>query len=171
MKARGRRRPVGLRFFVWLTLLFGLAAGSCGGAAELSSPDLHAGADVCHRCGMMVGDARFVGALVWRDDRGHVSKVLFDDIGEMLLEEAPPGEHVFYAHSFDGEGWIDARTATFLHSSEIMTPMATGVLAFAGRAAAEQFSLSRTGVVVSFDEARRLAHDDALGVAATATAP
>lgn len=143
----------------------------CGKPEPLTPPTLHLGADVCARCGMMVSEKRFAGAMVVRDQAGRVNRRLFDDVGEMLLAETPDEEHRFYAVDFSTDQWIDADAAIYVHSRGVMTPMATGVIAFVEKHKASDFAKNHNGDIYSFVEARRLAAEKKLGVDASASPP
>lgn len=151
---------------VFVSLLVG-----CGKPEPMTPPTIHLGADVCARCGMMLSEKRFAGALVVRDESGRVDRRLFDDVGEMLMANIPSQEHRFYAIDFSTGEWTDADDAAFVHSRSVMTPMATGVVAFGNKDKANAFAQSHDGEVYSFAAARQLAGEEKLGVDEDATAP
>lgn len=46
----------------------------------------------------------------------------------------------WYVHDFETESWLDAETATFVRATDLRTPMASHLAAFADRARAEAFA-------------------------------
>ena len=154
-----------------VTLLSMSLAGCGGGAEKLSPPEVRLGVDACAACGMMLADARFVGALAFRDDSGAVQRLVYDDVGEMLAVDPPPGEHRFYVMAFDTGAWVPAEDATFVYSDSVMTPMATGVVAFADPTTSKAFAAAHAGVVMTLAQGRARAADGDLRVGPDARSP
>lgn len=135
-----------------LLSLAAVALTACGEEADASKPpDLKLGKDTCHRCGMMISEERHAAALV--DKKGDAQ--LFDDTGEMLMtaqEEGVNDRHV-WVHDFDsGSTWIDGTKAFYVASKNVMTPMGTGVVAFAERRKAEVLATAQAGTTMDWNE-------------------
>ena len=138
-------------------LVLGLSslAGCTAEDAELRPPVMHYGEDACDICSMIISEDRFSSAITVR--RGsRVSHLLFDDVGEMLAAPRPAADEMrWWSHDAGTRQWIDAETAVFLFSEKLMTPMGTGVAAYATKEAAEQARTVWPGEIVEFTEARR----------------
>ena len=83
------------------------------------------GKTTCAHCSMLVGDKRYAAQAEADGER-----LFFDDLGCMVLwNEDHKASHV-WAHRADGEGWVEASTATFAVGAR--TPMGFGVEARSG---------------------------------------
>lgn len=138
-----------LRWILTL-LLSGLLLVGCGGADADQPPTIAYGRDVCGRCGMIISEERHAAGLV--DTRGE--QEVFDDAGEMIaqVQEEGLGDRRVWVHDFDSLEWIDGTTAFYVASPEVTTPMATGLVAFSTREAAESFGSQNAGTVMTWDE-------------------
>lgn len=157
---RGERVvPVnGYALMRWLTLtiliLGALLVVACGGkAAADQPPSLNVGRDTCDHCRMLISEARFASGLV--DPKGE--QRVFDDLGEMVsvLQEEGVGEQRVWVHDFQTSEWLDGTAAAYAATSDVITPMGSGLLAFETREAAEQFMREHQGMVMSWDEVMR----------------
>lgn len=120
-----------------LTLL--LLAG-CSRTDIDAPPTVHYGESMCAECGMIVSDERFASAIIIRDDRGRLDTIVFDDVGDQVIyEKARPELDIVrrWVHDYATSAWIPAESAYFVKAATIRTPMASGIVAFADRAAAE----------------------------------
>lgn len=123
-------------------ILLAPALSGCEGRPLSGPPDLRLGHDPCVECGMLISEDRCSSALLIHRD-GRREHLLFDDIGCMLdiEREGIEGATVLqrFVHDHDSRQWLDADTATFLIADpdRLPTPMASGMVAYAGRAAAE----------------------------------
>lgn len=93
-------------------------------------PSIAVGSDTCDHCNMVISDARF--AATWREANGKPAR--FDDIGcmvSMYHEMMPANGTQFWVHSYLDETRLTANEATFVVSSEIVTPMSYGFAAVA----------------------------------------
>jgi copper chaperone NosL len=107
-------------------------------------PVIRYGAEPCTQCGMIIDDARFAAA--WSRPGGAARH--FDDIGCLVTDigaHPPPSDARLLVHDYESEAWLDARTAVFVVSPQIRTPMAYGTAAFETAAAAERLSLAVDG--------------------------
>jgi copper chaperone NosL len=133
----------------WLVLvLLGLALAACGGGqGGLQPPQIFYGEDTCAKCGMIISDPKFAAALLTTDRESRK----YDDIGCMLDDYVQYGLNVAasYVHDYNSEAWLDAKAAFFVEA-DVHTPMASGLVAFGERAAAEAFAPGAD--VMTFDE-------------------
>lgn len=128
-------------------LLFVLAA--CAAETDLSKPpEILYGQDPCDQCGMIINEPRFAAS--YTTVSGDVRR--FDDLGGMLVYDQQHNEnvHIYWVHDFNNEEWIDAATASIVHSPDLITPMAWGLAAFTNQEEAEQFAAKHNGSVTTF---------------------
>jgi copper chaperone NosL len=126
-----------------------LLAG-CGKPDLSQPPTIRLGEEACAYCRMIISDQRFAAAIV--DEAGEASK--FDDIGclvEYADEHVPLGA-VSWVGGFDGRKWLDAREATFVYSSRIVSPMNHGLAAFADARAAAMLATDPGSQILRFTE-------------------
>jgi copper chaperone NosL len=131
-----------------------LFSGCNQSSKEITAPSIHFGQDVCAKCAMIISDERFAGAIGLRR-KGRVEHLFFDDVGEML--EYDPGQHEeirWYATSAVSRQWLDAETAFFLHSDNLITPMGTGIGAYSTREEASRAQEEHGGTILSFADLR-----------------
>jgi copper chaperone NosL len=123
--------------------LVALGLGGCGGAAKSDGPPrLVYGEDICERCRMAINDERHAGAIVAGD-----ATQRFDDVGELIVAAQEQGEteRKIWVHDFESKEWLDGTTATYVWMPSRVTPMATGIVAFAEPARAEAFAAEQGG--------------------------
>ncbi len=115
-------------FIIIVAVLTGLLTYSC----TVKPEPLHYGTDQCHACKMTLIDKKFGAELVTR--KGKVYK--FDDLNCMInflnsgyLEEREIAHRLVIDYAQPGK-LVDATQAFYLKSSEIRSPMASGVAAF-----------------------------------------
>lgn len=132
------KRIVALLLGVMLVLV---ACGANQGTPE--PPKIHYGEDVCSDCGMIINDARFAGAYAIEKEPGRFESYIFDDVGDMLahMQKNQTLKAVeWWVHDFNSEEWIAAKTASYVVSDQIKSPMNHGIAAFAKQADAEAFA-------------------------------
>ena len=132
--------------------LFVLAALSgCSRNEGTAPPIVHYGEDVCALCAMIVSDERFAAAIVAPGD-GERFVALYDDIGDMLVHEEAMAKvgAVMWVHDFDTSEWIKAQEAFYCAQSDLVTPMASGIAAFATRDAAQRVATEYSGSVADY---------------------
>jgi nitrous oxide reductase accessory protein NosL len=137
-----------------LAIVVAAFAGCAQSPQEITAPKIHFGQDMCAKCSMIISDERHAGAIGIRKD-GRISYLLFDDVGEML--EYDPGESdetKWFATSGITREWLDAETAVFLHSERLLTPMGTGVGAYANLEEASAVQVEFGGEFLTFQELR-----------------
>jgi copper chaperone NosL len=96
---------------------------------------------------MIINEPRF--ATSYTTTNGDVRR--FDDLGGMLVYDQKHQEkvHIYWAHDFNSEEWLNAADASIVYSPELVTPMAWGLAAFANQADAEQFAADNNGTVTT----------------------
>ena len=118
-----------------IMLLSVVLAACVQGSTELAPPDIRYGEDVCAQCNMIISDERFASAVAYEVGPGRYETAAFDDIGDMLdWAAAHPDQPLvaWYVHDYESKEWTDATTATYVVTDQVATPMASGILAFAG---------------------------------------
>lgn len=135
-------------------------AAACGVAAD-GPPEIVVDRTACSHCGMLVSDPGYAAA--YRAPGGEAR--VFDDIG-CLLEavrvdrgsrlQADGPQLRFWLHDFAGGDWIDGRSAVFVGSPALHTPMGGGLIALRDRVAALDYAARHQGrVIESIDELMR----------------
>ncbi len=108
--------------------------------------------DICAFCRMAISEKRYAAELIDHDR----SAFKFDDIGCMIHFAERHGwiEHppLRFVHDYDSASWIEAGRARFVSSSEIPSPMASGLLAVRDTARAEQYAARFHGRVLELAE-------------------
>jgi copper chaperone NosL len=134
-------------------------------AACAAAPEpVHWGVEACAHCQMVISDERFAGQVV--DRRGKTYK--FDAIECMagfLNEGAVSGDDVHSVWVADGpDGWVEAGTATFVHSPSVRTPMGGGFTAHVTPSAAAAYAAEVDGELLTWsavvERARHTPHTD-----------
>ena len=142
--------------WVWVVLVCALALllVSCSrGQTEIKPPEIRYGEDKCADCDMIISEPRFAAAAVHEVGSGTYESLLFDDIGDLLryMKENPDLKYAAsYVHDYDTEAWVDATKATFVQSSEVRTPMASGLLASDTAAKAQALATQFNGTVMDW---------------------
>ncbi|MBL9140699.1 MAG: nitrous oxide reductase accessory protein NosL [Phycisphaerae bacterium] len=140
--------------FALLGLALAAALGGCEPAIEDGPPKLRLGRDECTECGMSIVEGKSSAATVATID-GQRAELLWDDIGCMLdWERDNPAVPVLarYVHDHGTEAWTDALTAHFVLSPKIITPMASGLVAFEFSDSAQAAHAANGGVVLSWGD-------------------
>ena len=119
-------------FAVFVTLM-GVTSCSPG---EPEPVEIVLNEENCSFCRMAVSQREFAAEVVTVSG----SLDTFDDIGclvKWMKEHQPAASAGVFVVDFDDGSWIGARTAAYLHSEDLPTPMSSGLAAFKGRASAE----------------------------------
>ena len=135
-----------MRTFLALGVLPLLLSG-CGRNLD-EPPKVRLGEEVCAHCGMIISDQRFSCAITLKN--GEVKK--YDDFGCLLRDYDETEAHKVWVHKYDGEGWLDAKTAWFVQSKLIASPMASGIAALDSEEAARKLAGEVKGEVKRFDQ-------------------
>lgn len=128
-----------------------LALVACSSDPLSGPPQIKLGRSECAACGMIISEDRCSSALLVEHE-GVREYRLYDDIGCMLDDERDAGSRPTlerYVHDYERRVWIDASRATFLFTQRdaIVTPMGSGIVAFADRADAERANQAHAGDV------------------------
>jgi copper chaperone NosL len=147
-----------MRNFVTIIIMIALLLTACTArAAQPAPPEIHYGEDMCAGCGMIINDARFASAYAVEQEPGRFASFVFDDIGDMLahMQKDQSRKAVnWWVHDYTSEEWIDARTAFFVMSDQIKTPMNHGIAAFATESAAARFAAGIGAKTINWDDLR-----------------
>lgn len=144
-----------------------LALAGCDRAPLHGPPALRLGRDECRECGMIISEDRCCSALLL-ERAARREYALFDDLGCMLDAERAglDGAAIVERHVHDhaGGGWLAAESAVYLltTSDKLVTPMASGMIAFADRNAAHSAQAAHGGELLDYralGEARRAWHE------------
>lgn len=151
-----------IRSLAWFALLVAtLVLTACGGGqAPLEAPTIYYGEDVCDQCNMIISDERFAAATIVETSEGRTDSRVFDDIGGMFLYHSKHPELKVlarYVHDFETKEWLSAEDAFFVHSEEIHSPMAHGVIACTTRERAERLAGQFNGQVLDYEGVLALA--------------
>lgn len=128
-------------------LALGLSA--CGDEASADEPpEITYGETVCDHCHMIIMEERYAAGLTKEDG----DKLVFDDIGDMVsvVREQQLDPARIWVHDYNSVEWIDGAKATYVASMHVTTPMASGVVAFEDRQAAEAFAAENDGEVMDW---------------------
>ncbi|HLB25199.1 MAG TPA: nitrous oxide reductase accessory protein NosL [Nitrospirota bacterium] len=121
-------------------------AGAAAGQAAKAPVEVPA-ETYCAECGMRVrGDGlRFASEIILKDGKVRC----FCDVGDMLIhyEVHKKKEDIaaIYVKDYVTGAWAEGREAYYLADAKVVTPMRFGILAFAGREAAEKFKAGKGG--------------------------
>jgi copper chaperone NosL len=140
--------PKGLMLLLLVSMA--MAAG-CGEETRADQPpEIEYGVDVCSRCNMIISEERYAGGVV--DENGDA--LVFDDIGEMIfvLQEEGLNDRRVWVHDANTLEWINGTEAFFVASDDVVTPMGSGVTAFAEKADADTFAAENAGKVMMWEE-------------------
>jgi nitrous oxide reductase accessory protein NosL len=127
-----------------LVSIAALLISGCGGAAG-GPPEIILDRTACDHCLMLISDPAYSAAL-----QIDSQMVVFDDIGCLLAklaEEDSLGEAQVWVHDIDSGRWLSAADAVFVRSSQISTPMASGIVAVEDHAAATELASQREGEI------------------------
>jgi copper chaperone NosL len=141
-----------------------LAVSGCGRPDDddLGPPQIRFGQDTCHACGMIIEDERYAAAVVTVGGNGLTEKHAFDDIGEMLEFVAPTGivTERRYVRDASTRKWLDAASATFVKTSDLKTPMGSGIAAYADAQSAQAaIAAHGGGVIIARNSSSATSHD------------
>lgn len=118
-----------------------LVAG-CGRGALSGPPEIRLGRDECDECNMLIAEDRCSCALLI-ERAGRRDHARFDDVGCLLDYEhqTPPDVRIVegFVRDHGSRAWVPIAQAWFLlsESSELATPMGSGIVAFADRTGVE----------------------------------
>jgi len=136
-----------LRVLIAVAAVVGL--GCAGGA--VGPPRIEIDRTACAHCGMLVSDAVFSSAYRIDDRPARV----FDDLACLVTDlrrTGRVGAATVWVHDAANGEWMDGRTAAFVRSPSVRTPMNGGVLAYRDEAAARRAAAApEARVLLSFE--------------------
>jgi len=145
-----------------LALALALAAllPACRRAETSGPPSIQLGSDECGACGMLVMEDRCSCALLIEEE-GHRSHLVFDDLGCLLDYRTDHPESVVVAafvHDYGTGEWVAGADAHYIFgvSDTVITPMASGIIAFATVDGAGQRQATSGGEVTDYDRLNKL---------------
>lgn len=113
-------------------------------------PSIRYGEDLCDACLMHVSERRFAAA--YETPAGEVRR--FDDVGDLLAFRRTRAEDVAatWVHDLPTQEWVRAERARFVVAPDVVTPMGSGIVAFAAPRDAAAFAAVNGGRVRTFGE-------------------
>lgn len=142
-------------------VVFAVALTACGsGPAQTEPPKIYYGEDICDECSMIISDERFAAATIVEVSEGRTESRIFDDIGGMFLYHIKHPELKVlarYVHDYETREWLTAEDAFFVHSEDVHSPMAHGVIACKTRGQAERLAGQFNGQVLTYNDLVALA--------------
>jgi copper chaperone NosL len=139
------------RILLMLTVALALTLGGCGDSVDPDEPpEIRYGVDVCTHCGMIISEEAYAAGLVSSDGE----TAIFDDIGEMIdvVQDEGVNERRVWVKDFESLEWLDGIRSFYVLSDTLITPMGSGVVAFADRPDAEAFADEHAGTVMTWEE-------------------
>lgn len=129
-------------------LVAALMAVGCQRRGAEAPPKIRYGQEACVACRMLITEERFAAAV-----DTPAETVVFDAI-ECLVRWVAAGAEArrIWVHDHDSSAWLDGRTAWFVHSRELVTPMGAGLVAFATEQAARGLAGRLQGEVLRFEQ-------------------
>ena len=115
-------------------------------------PQIRYGQHACAECRMLINEERFAAAVDTTD-----GTVAFDAV-ECLVRWLADGGTArrVWVHDYDSSAWLAGRTAWFVRSRELATPMGAGLVALATEQAARELGSRIQGDVLRFEELPRI---------------
>jgi copper chaperone NosL len=138
-----------MKYLLMLLAIMGLGVIpiDCGKNISANRPtDIRYGVDACDECRMIINESRF--ATAYRGQDGQPRR--FDDIGCMVLYLHQHDEHVkaYWVHDYQANKWMRGKSAYFVHSDSLYTPMGYGIVAMADEENAQLLANAHQGNVV-----------------------
>ncbi|MCC3358023.1 nitrous oxide reductase accessory protein NosL [Bacillus sp. REN16] len=138
-----------MKFKILITILLIFILGACGND-HFEPAKINVNVDSCFTCSMGIQDEQASAQTI--DTDGTPNK--FDDIGCMMtyFQENKDQIKIGYVHDHDTKEWIELDTAFFVQSSENVTPMSYGLIAFSSESAAKEWQEKNGGDLYSTDQ-------------------
>lgn len=149
-----------------MLVLFLIAACGAPAVTPATPPEIVYGEDVCNHCGMIINDDRFAAAVVIETQPNRYEHRIFDDIGDMFafardLAANDDAKIVsYFVHDYASREWLHAADAHFVKADPALTPMGSGLAAFANKEEANAQAQLWHGTLLTFDDARHQAVAD-----------
>jgi copper chaperone NosL len=131
-------------------VMAGFVLSACASGGVGGPPEINYGRDICIECGMIIDDPRLAAA--YHLDDG--SEKIFDDLGGLIVNGRESGELSeadVWVSDFDNEVLIEARSAYFVPTLGVVSPMGHGILAFSDLSRAETMASELDGEVIRWD--------------------
>ncbi|RPJ76583.1 MAG: hypothetical protein EHM24_01960 [Acidobacteria bacterium] len=152
---RDRRRSLHPAFCIghWAFCIVHFAFLSACANGPPSPVSLDTSNDACARCRMAVSDRHFAAQIVAPGEE----PIFFDDLGclrEHLAAASTrfPREAVVYVADHRTGEWVDARRAVFTRRPDLVTPMASGLIAHQDTSSVREDPAATGGVTVAAGE-------------------
>jgi copper chaperone NosL len=137
-----------------LLLVAALLLPACGDDPLEGPPTLRPGRDECVECGMLLAEDRCCAAALIEVD-GVREHRLFDDLGCLIDWGNDRSEERIlsqFARDYATREWVEVDEAVFLHDASILTPMASGLVAFRAGGEAAQAAAGPGGTLLRWPE-------------------
>jgi len=156
MKPVSHRHNFSLKALFVLSLSIGIAMSSC---SKSEPRPVEYGKDQCAHCRMAVSDEKFGSEAIM-----NTGKMFVFDAPECMIAWYESGsvqktdvQSLWVTEFIHPETLIDARTASYLESDMIHSPMGLNVAAFRDKESAERARINFVGAIRTFDEVVELA--------------
>lgn len=140
---------------VLMALVMEVSITACGNADSERPPEISYGRDICIECGMIIDDPRFAAIY----DLADGTEKKFDDLGGLVLHGREHRELEtarVWVSDFEQERLIDAKTAYYVPTLGVVSPMGHGILAFEEASRAERLAADLDGEVITWDLVKKL---------------
>lgn len=107
--------------------------------------------EVCSHCRMAISELSYSGQVVSEDG----SVAFFDDLGclaRAIREGRAADTSAVFVADYPAGGWLPAGSAIFVRSSQLPTPMRSGVVAFASEEQARVAAAELQGEVMGWEQ-------------------
>ncbi len=119
-----------------------LTIPSCGRNDVDAPPPIVLGDSTCQECGMIISDERFATSTIIENERGY-QPLLFDDFNCQIKFERKFKDLKIvnrWSHEHAESTWIKSEVGWFVYSTQIRSPMASGLAMFETKSQAEAFA-------------------------------
>ena len=138
-----------IRRYAGMTVLLVTVVACSGGRPEPIEFTLNE--ENCSFCRMAVSQREFAAQVVTAAGAFDT----FDDIGclrDWIKEQHPPETAGIFVVDYEKGHWIDARTASYVLSKKLPTPMSSGLAAYQEKTSAETAAAKLEGEVLQWEE-------------------
>ncbi len=115
-----------MKHFLLLVIIL-ITVVSCSDDRQSGPVEIYYGEDICERCKMIISEKDFAAQY----KLSNVKTVKFDDLGCMFHYMKKENQSISSVYVFDysSKEWIDGKSAYYVWSENITTPMGHGLLA------------------------------------------
>jgi copper chaperone NosL len=131
-------------------VMVGLVLAACDSGEAEGPPEINYGRDICIECGMIIDDPRFAAAYQLSDG----TEKTFDDLGGLIVDGRESGvltKADVWVSDFENEVLVEAKSAFFVPTLGVVSPMGHGILAFSDLSRAEATAEGLDGEVIRWD--------------------